>query len=265
MRRIVSLNFKVLCAIALYVSVLLSFTACIVDASNGLGDEPVSGQISIAHLKTLARDNSTPILYDVTIEGYVAANDLYGEYYKSIVICDDSGGIEISLDSDDLAMVFPVAAHVVVHCNSLALGDYGGTLVLGAQPTGEFLVDRIAEQDIGRYFTIDTTNPKMVEAEKISLADLSERHINNVVVVEDVSFGEQAGLEWCERDAETGEFVTTERTMSSRSGESIGVRILGSCRYASERIPEGFGIVGAVVEHHDGVYLLRIINRNILF
>lgn len=265
MKEIASRCFRILRIVALLISVLICFTTCRDAAPNGFGKDAIRGRISIAHLKTFAREISTPILYDVTIEGYVAANDLYGEYYKSIIIGDDSGCIEMSLDCDDTAHRFPVATHVVVRCNSLALGNYGGTLVLGAQPTGEYLVDRIAEQDIERYITTDITNPQMVSAENITIADLSERHINNVVVIDNVTFGVQAGLEWCERDAETGELVTTERIISSRSGESVGVRILGSCKYASERIPEGFGTVGAVAEYHDGTHLLRIINRNILF
>ena len=87
MRKIASRCPGILRIILFPISVLIWFTACRDAAPNGFGKEHIRGRISIAHLKTLARDISTPILYDVTIGGYVAANDLYGEYYKSIVIC----------------------------------------------------------------------------------------------------------------------------------------------------------------------------------
>ena len=39
----------------------------------------VGGQVSIAYLRSLLDDSSTPVLYDLTISGYVVANDRYGD------------------------------------------------------------------------------------------------------------------------------------------------------------------------------------------
>lgn len=264
MKRIASRCNVLIERVMLFAAFVLLLVACS-DVTSENQEELPSGKISIAHLKTLARDISTTIVHDVAIEGYVVANDLYGEYYKSIVLCDESGGIEISVDSDDTALQFPISARVTVQCNSLALGDYGGALVLGAQPTGEYLVDRVAERDFERYFSVDVANPRQVEPVKITIAELSAQHIQNFVFIEDVTFGEQAGWAWCEKDAETGEFITTERCMWERSGQSVKLRILGSCDYASEPIPPGYGAVAAMVECFGGEYVLRIINRNIVF
>lgn len=228
-------------------------------------DAPPHGSITIAHLKSLATDRSTTIVDDIAIEGYVVANDLYGELYKSIYVCDRSGGIEISVDCRSSATIFPVGARIVVHCSSLALGDYGGQLILGAQPTGEYVVDRVAESDFATYFTIDRTDAMMIEPQRITLADLAPQHIGNYVYISGVDFGTQAGSEWCERDPATGEFVTTERLLSDRSGTSIVVRIDGRCSYAAEPIPHGRGAIGAIAEFFNGAYQLRIINRNIYF
>ncbi len=93
-------------------------------------DSSPHGLVTIAHLKTLSSDSSTTIIDDIAIEGYIMANDLYGELYKSIYICDQSGGIEISVDCRRTATTFPIGAHITVHCTTLALGDYGGQLIL---------------------------------------------------------------------------------------------------------------------------------------
>ncbi len=264
MRRIVCRFCSRFIALACSLVCVLWLVACS-DLALQSPEMPLSGKISIAHLKTLARGISTTIVQDVTIEGYVVANDLYGEYYKSIVICDESGGIEISVDSDDTAYKFPVSSCVTVSCNSLALGDYGGTLILGAQPTGECIVDRVAERDFERYFSVDKSNLRQVEPVKITISELAAQYINNFVFVEDVTFGEQAGLTWCEKDAETGEFITTERLLWERSGACVKVRILHSCDYASGRVPSGYGAVAAMVEYFGDEYVLKIINRNIVF
>lgn len=223
------------------------------------------GVVSIAHLKTLATSLSTTIVDDLSVEGYIIANDLYGELYKSIYISDQSGGIELSVDSRHTATVFPIGARIVVHCTSLALGDYGGSLVLGAQPTAEYVVDRIAKEDFDRYFLIDRSSAQSIEPERISISDIEPRHIGNFVLLEDVNFGDQAGLAWCETDPESGEPITTERILYDNDGNSIILRIEGGCSYAKEKIPDRSGAIGAIVESFNGVYQIRIINRNIYF
>ena len=96
-------------------------------------DDDPRGTVSIAHLKTLCTSESVVITDDIAITGHIAANDLYGEYSRTIVLCDDSGGIEIAVDSRRTAETFPIAARLTVHCTSLALGDdYGGRVMLGA-------------------------------------------------------------------------------------------------------------------------------------
>lgn len=261
---IVSHIYRCLRAVLYVAAGVVLLGGCSDSSPRGYDDEP-QGRISISHLKTLSKGVSTTINHDLSIEGYVVVNDLFGEYYKSIVLCDDSGGIEISIDSRKTAQLFPVGARVVVHCSSLALGDYGGAMVLGARPTGEYIVDRIAEDDIDRYFVIDRENAKNIEPQRVSLAELTSAHINNYVAIHDVSFGEQAGLSWCERDVATGEYITTDRLLYDNQGNSIVVRTDGHCLYAFEPIPAGYGAVMAVVDYFNDSYLLRIVNRKVLF
>ena len=227
--------------------------------------EQLKGHISIEHLKTLAKGDATTIVSDIYIEGYVVANDLYGEYYKSIVLCDESGGIEISIDSRDLAVLFPLSARVVVHCSSLALGDYGGQLTLGAQPTADYSVDRIAELDIARYFTIDKSAPRVIKPQKVAIAELGPSLVGDYVMLEGVTFGTQAGMTWCDKDVETGDFITTKRLLTDGSGEQIMLTFIASCTYAAETIPSGEGAVCGIVEFFNGEYSLRVINRMLRF
>ena len=109
--------------------------------------------------------------------------DLFGEYYKSIVISDQSGGIEIGVDIRNTAVRFPISARVVVHCSGLALGNYGGRMMLGAVPEREYTVDRIAESDIDRYMLIDCSAPVAIEPTTITIADLSPALIGKLQCV----------------------------------------------------------------------------------
>ncbi len=227
-------------------------------------DEPY-GSVSIAYLKSLARTASTVITDDIAVTGYVAVNDLYGEYTKEIILCDNSGGIEIAVDSRTTATEFPVSARVTVHCSSLALGNYGGRPILGAEPTGAYTVDRIAASDFGRYFLIDRSAPARVEPQRITIDELAPALIGSLVELRDVTFADQAGLAWCDTDPETGEYVTTSRTVCDRAGRSVAVRTIADCLYRAEPIPSGYGTLHAVVEYFNGEYSLRIANHGIDF
>ena len=228
-------------------------------------DSRPHGVISIAHLKTLCREGATTITDDISLEAYVVANDLFGEYRNAIVLCDESGGIEVAVECSTTAVRFPISARVVVQCTGLALGSYGGIITLGVAPTGSYKVDRIAERDIERYLLIDASHPKEIEPQKITIAELDTSHIGNYIALEDVTFGDEAGLCWCDKEPETDEYITTTRTLHDRAGNTIGVRTIADCTYREEKIPAGYGSVWGVVEYYDKMFSLRIINRRIEF
>lgn len=235
------------------------------DRSTGEYAGQPHGTISISHLKSLASAGSTVITDDVSVSGHVAANDLYGEYDKAIVVCDTGGGIEIAVDSNTTATLFPISARVTVHCSGLAIGDYGGRIMLGAQPSGRYTVDRIAASDFARYFTVDTSSPAAPEPLRMSIGELAPEHIGRLVELRGVTFAGDAGRTWCDTDPETGDYITTSRTLHDRSGAAVPVRTLAGCLYRAETIPSDYGTVRAVVEYFNGEYSLRIANHGIEF
>lgn len=223
------------------------------------------GTVSIAHLKSLATAESTTVTDDVSITGYVVANDLYGEFYKTIVVCDTSGGIEIAVDSATTATLFPISARITVHCSGLALGDYGGRIMLGARPAGGYTADRISVADFARYFVVDKAAPAAPDPLRITLGELAPEHIDRLIELRNVTFADAAGHAWCDTDPATGDYITTSRELHDGEGRSIAVRTIAQCLYRAEKIPSGYGAVRAVVEYFNGEYSLRIANHGIEF
>lgn len=223
------------------------------------------GIVSIAHLKTLCRNNSTTINEDISIEGYVVANDLFGEYQRAIILCDESAGIEISIDCKPTAIHFPISARIVVHCTGLAVGNQGGRIILGAAPSGSYTVNRIKESDIERYMLIDRTQPKEIKPQKMTIGQIDNDCVGNYIALDDVTFGAEAGLCWCDKNPETGEYITTYRTLHDRNGNTIGVRTIAECSYRAESIPSGYGSLWGMVERSSDEFVLRIVNHRIEF
>lgn len=248
--------------VILIISITL-LTAC--SDSTSSYDKPPQGTISIAHLKSLAATESYIITDDIAIEGHVVANDLYGEFYKSIVICDNSAGIEIAIDSRKTATQFPISAHVTVYCSGLCIGDYGGQLTLGVTPIDKYSVSRISEKDILRYFLVDKDNPQTIKPTTMNIRDINTTHIGNFIRIDNVTFGTQAGSTWCEQDPLTEEYITTERIVTNKIGDTFTIRCIGECKYNSEPLPSGYGSICGIVEYFNQEYSLRVVNHLIEF
>lgn len=130
---------------------LLLLTAC--DRTSKLSFEggAPGGVHTIADLKARCTANSVAVTEDITLEGVVTGNDFYGEFYKTLVVEDASGGISVLIDGTRLAFDYPVGAAVTIFCNGLTLGDYGGKIQLGVAPDGDYGVGRIPREELERY------------------------------------------------------------------------------------------------------------------
>ena len=246
----------------LLISIILLIYPSACNKSNGDFDLPPYNTISIAHLKSMAIGSSRIIADDIAIEGYILANDLFGEFYKSIILCDDSGGIEILVDTENSAVEFPVFTHLTVFCSSLYIGNYGGKIELGTKPTGAYNINHIAKSDFTRFFKLDKTNIKDIKAQRVTIDAITPRHSGNYIRLEDVTFGTQAGMTWCDTAPENGHPITTERTISDRDGNTLVVRVLSHYAYGNKKIPSGYGTIQGVVEYFNNKPSLRIVNNN---
>ena len=249
---------------------LLFFCLCSCsDASSldyaGSGDD-TEGHVSVAYLKSLCQGLLHPITEDLWIEGQVVANDLYGEFPNVLVLSDQSGGIEVLVALERLYRTFETGCTVRVYCNGLALADYGGKIQLGVLPTGEYVLDRIAVESLGRHVRRSDAVPIDLLPEVLTFGEVNTGRIATYVRFERVRFAhEEIGQPFCLRDSETDRLLATDRHLVDMRNDTLLVRIVASCIYASEPIPDGEGIANGVLDYFNGNYMLRISNRMIDF
>ena len=116
-----------------------------------------------------------------------------------------------------------------------------------------------------RYISIDKENPLAIEPTATTIAELTPSHIGNYVVINHLSFKEQAGMTWCDKDPLTGQYITTVRTAYDSDNRPLSIRTIAQCDYRSEAIPSGQGSLYGIVEYVNGEYTLRIVNHGIVF
>lgn len=222
------------------------------------------GLISIAHLKSMLKGNSYPITSDVSIEGYVIANDLYSEYSKEIVIADQSGGITIAVDQAQTSIHFPLSARITISCSGLQLGSINGRVTLGVRSREGYRLERLSHQEMARHIFIDRQNPQTIEPQVVEISDIKSEMAGNFIAIKDVEFVD-AGKSWCDKNPTSEEYINTIRYAIDTQGNQIGVFTSHECSYSGESIPSGRGEICGMVEFIDRSAVIRIIQHNIFF
>lgn len=241
--------------IALLISLLLVCTACNDGGGHGAS---VEGDVSIAYLRSLADARSQRIKNDVWIEGCVVLNDKLGESYKSFVLYDGTAGVEVKVDLDDVERVVPLYSGVRIRCEGLHVGREGERCVLGAEPTAEYVVDRIAESEILNRLTICDEGDLRQRARVMRIAEVSYADMLAYVRIDGVQVvAEERGMLWCDANADDLPFDSSLRHFTDGC-DTMTVATLNRCSYAMESILDGEVTLIGVVDIYRGDLVLRL-------
>lgn len=233
------------------------------DGGDASADETVHpSEVSVAYLRSLATEQSVTLDLPYSVRGRVTATDAYGEYFKTICIEDSTGGIEVLIDGYSLYTIFALYDEVRIECHGLALGRYGSRTELGMPPKGEYVVDRIAWPDIGRYISVYKNVDDSFSPAEVSVSELQPGHLGRTVRIAGLHAVAE-GQSWCDTNPESGDFIDSERMVADDRGELLTVCVRGSSLYAAEPLPEGRFALCGIVEYRSGAYALRITNRGI--
>lgn len=250
----------------LLISLAVAICACrpesVIPPGGGLDDPGGGKTVSIAFLKTLYKGAPVKITGEYRITGTVVSNDDQGNFYKTLVLDDGTSGIELRLDMEDIFEVFWFHSRVTVRCNGLWLGDYGGTLQLGAEPFGDFQTQPLPGAAIAEHLQGDREFYGEVIPRTLTFGELSRRHISTFVKFDNVSFArEEHGLCWAMSEPSTDGTEppsATDRHLVDAAGDTLIVRTSRHARFAPWPLPEKVGNVYGVLGVFNGNYQLAV-------
>lgn len=220
-------------------------------------DEPQV--LNIAHLISLCHDDHYRIVEECRLRCVVVANDLYGELYKSIIVGDKTGTLQINVDVRNYDECFPLYSEVDIYCCGLMLARVGHRIEMGAAPTGEYPLSNIEEAVVDRYIRRTGHRGTYTPTTRL-IAEISPLDIGEIVTIEDVRIEEaESGMFWC--DFVDGEAISTLRTLVDKRGMTLPLRTISTCLYAGERMPQNEISVTGMVDYSDDRYFLRILNK----
>jgi Family of unknown function (DUF5689)/Lamin Tail Domain len=230
------------------------FASIIIISCNKKFDEPpayvapnITADLTISDLKAMhATGHIEQITIEKTISGIVIADDRSGEFYKTIVIQDSTGGISVKLDGYDLYTNYPVGRMIFIKVKRLYLGDYnkliqlgGGIDNSGTSPTLAPLASPLFDQYIIKGMLNNSVTPKVVK-----VADLNDSYQNTLIQLDDFEF---AAADTSKTFADSSlNSSAVNFTIKSCAGENIILRNSSYADFAGYGVPNGNGTITAV-------------------
>lgn len=217
-------------------------------------DEPPSNDYpevetnaTIADIKEyFVADEYTTIDEDLVFSATVVANDSSGNYFKSLIIQDETGGIELSINAVNLFNQFPVGRKIYISAKGLVISDYNNLIQLGGNTyfdNGEERLGGIEEVLIDKYIVKGAPGHHIAAREITSFSDLNIDDQSTLVKLNGVQFIEN-DLNKTYADAEN--LQTVNLRIENCSGQEIILRTSGHSDFADEVVPDGNGTMTGI-------------------
>ncbi|MBL7805888.1 MAG: choice-of-anchor J domain-containing protein [Saprospiraceae bacterium] len=219
----------------------------------------ITPNITIKALKAL---HITPEGFDyipdsLVVGGVVVMDDRSGNYYKTLVIQDETGGIEVKFNDGYLYNQFPVGRQVYINVKGLYLTDYAGlTQIVGSlveengQLSGIGLTEAQVRTVVQKGTLGNAPAPKVV-----SISDFNDDLLSTLIRLEDVEFTKaDTGKTYADPVTKS----SLNRTLEDCNGLLTIIRTSGYADFAGSLTPGKKGTVTGVLGVYNGDYQLYI-------
>lgn len=201
----------------------------------------------------------------IIIEGTIISNDKEGNFYKSLFIDDGTAAIEVKLNKTTLYNDYKLGQKIVVYCNNLYLGDYGGQIQLGSMyynsgvPTisgmeGDVI---ISKHVFKKGNLISEVFPIVMSASLLNTSNICRLvQFDNVQITDTLS--PITGKTYTYADAVNKLTINHTLNNQARSFSKLVLRTSGYSRFAGETINTKMGTIVGVLTYYNGTYQLII-------
>lgn len=239
-----------------YLSLILLITPLVFSCLKQDFDEPpgqsqtvsLKANTTIKQLKGIHRFGQIETIdEELIIEGLVIANDQSGNFYRMLVIQDETAGIQIKIAANDLHNEYPIGRRLFIRTKGLTLGDFNGLIELGmgTYQSGNFINVAGIEEVVKDEFIFKGPLDQPLEVRVKSIEELKDEDISTLVNVEDVQFAPVATAQPY-ADAEADPPRSVNRMLEDCHGNTIILRSSGYANFAREITPEGRGRITAI-------------------
>ncbi len=236
----------------LFLAISVAFVSCV---DRDFDEPPANGsnpEIDPAQIITIDEildlyipGEFTAVNQDKFLDVLVTADDQSGNFFRSLIIQDATGGISIQIDDVELWNKYPQGRRIFINVQELWVGDFNGLPQLGFDPfddDGRMTLGRIPSSLLDDIILRGELNNEVVPVE-LDLTQLGNSALNTVVAINDLQFIDQA---LGQTFADAANLGAVNHTIQDCSGNNIILRTSGFASFAAEMVPEGNGRLVAV-------------------
>lgn len=177
------------------------------------------------------------------VKAVVVSSDEGGNFYKSMVVQDETAAIQIQINKTGLYNFYPVGQTVYIDCKGLVVGNYHGVYQIGWIYQGS--IGRIDGSFLDNYLHKDGIPMKDISSmitEINSPEDLNESNINKLVTIKNCQFAENAiGQVWASSDYTTNRSITYINGNQIPDATPLVVRTSNYAKFINYTVPGGYG------------------------
>lgn len=192
------------------------------------------------------------------VKAVVVSSDEGGNFYKTMVVQDETGALEIQINKTGLYADYPVGQTVYIKCNGLVVGNYHGIYQIGWIYEGS--IGRIDSHFLDRYLFKDGMPAEVTPMDITSPAGLNAGNVCRLVRIKSCEFAADAiGKPWSE------EAMTTSRTVSKINGIDVTDFVVRTSNYAKFRkllVPGGKGDLVGILTLYNSTYQFMLRDMN---
>ncbi|MGD9976839.1 MAG: DUF5689 domain-containing protein [Bacteroidales bacterium] len=232
----------------------------------------LAANTTIAELKSIypgklsqLSDTSFYLRDSIIIEGTVISDDKEGNFYKSLFIEDETGGIEVKLNKTTLYNDYKRGQKVVVYCNGLYLGDYGGQIQLGSiyKNNGVWEIsglegDVIVKQHVFKKGNaVEERTPLVMNVSLLSSTNIGRLvQFDNTQIKDTLSPITNAVYTYADYDNK----VTINHGLVSNTEaySNLVLRTSGYARFAGKTVNTMSGTIVGILTYYNGTYQLLV-------
>lgn len=216
---------------------------------------------TIADLKALYKGDGkgTTITKEIIIRGIVSTNDAKGNFYRTINIQDNTGGIEVKMGMANISLLYPQGYEVAIHCKDLVLGQYGEVINLGFTSIDpKYETGYVPELMVPKLMQRGEKNE--IKPIDITIEGVKKRYANMLVKLDNVQFIDSELLQTFADPINKENVPAVNRTLINKEGETIAVRTSSYAAFAGKKLPQGSGSVTALLTYFRSTPQLVIID-----
>ncbi len=213
------------------------------------GEDPnLVANATIADIKSVhSLGGFTTITEDWIVDAIVVADDESGNFYKTIVIEDETGGLNVLINATGLYNEFTIGRRVFIKAKGLVISDFNGLIQLGGSSFTEDDGDeRLAgiEEVLLNEFVFPGVRNQTVTPKVYTISELNTSLNSTLIQLNDVEFrATDRGVSF----ADGVNNISQNLTLTDCTGASILVRTSGFCNFANDLTPTGNGTFVAIM------------------